>query len=569
MPDEEFKEHCHKINNENIQKLKEHFNQKIDLSISSYNGYDKSYTTGKDYPINKTYGKKKVSFHYIISNLKTTQEENKRIAGSLGFDTSVYGKKQLFRFGKTHKYKHSIRYKKDGKGHRCPKLLTNKKYLEKYIIQYLPDYCIEWKPNQLHLPPPEKEEGKEEEEETNGDEEKEKESGVKKGHALWGLPYEYVDDYGKWLEITLYFKQFGSYEDWCEWNKLSKRYHDSWVEENKQHWESRPAYSGDGRKAIDQIANPVDKGRLQKLFHIYNGLVNDKNCVDDIIQQFKEYFRVVDYKKDDIYYFNRDSNLWVKTNKDYLNCYLSRYYYPDLNELDFQVRREEVKQEGDTIKSEWFGKCVSKEAYEKKKSIFHQNINNQGNTKTKNNFIKELFLRDYLKDEKFKEKLNKDKHILSVKGGKVDLKSGKWSLRAYDDYISYELDLEYDKAVDSNEAWLSFLRDILTPVEPNDIEHEYNQAPDYLHRYLGYCITGETREEKILVLMGEGSNGKSKFFSMLQQVLKSDVNIVGSWEADLFNENVNSKNVNSASPEIAKLYGKRLGFINESKHSMV
>jgi hypothetical protein len=41
-----------------------------------------------------------------------------------------------------------------------------------------------------------------------------------------------------------------------------------------------------------------------------------------------------------------------------------------------------------------------------------------------------------LKDEKFKEKLNKDKHILSVKGGKVDLKSGEWSLRAYDDYIS-------------------------------------------------------------------------------------------------------------------------------------
>jgi hypothetical protein len=52
------------------------------------------------------------------------------------------------------------------------------------------------------------------EEETNGEEEKEEVSGVKKGDILWGLPHECVDDYEKWLKITLYFKQFGSYEDW-------------------------------------------------------------------------------------------------------------------------------------------------------------------------------------------------------------------------------------------------------------------------------------------------------------------------------------------------------------------
>ena len=39
MTDVEFKEHCNKINDENIQKLNVHFNQKIGLSISSYNGF--------------------------------------------------------------------------------------------------------------------------------------------------------------------------------------------------------------------------------------------------------------------------------------------------------------------------------------------------------------------------------------------------------------------------------------------------------------------------------------------------------------------------------------------------
>tara|TARA_R110002110_G_scaffold174750_3_gene378002 strand:- start:266 stop:2992 length:2727 start_codon:yes stop_codon:yes gene_type:complete len=584
MGEENFKNLCEEKNKENIDKLNKYFNNvEIDLSISSYNGFDKTWKDGFGKE-NKYYGKRKISFHYIVSNLYTTVDECEIIATKLGFDTggAMYSKFGLFRIGKTHKYSKKLRFKKNGKGHRSPILLTNKKDLEKHFITYIPSYCEEYKiynnimcfsslEQKTENKPIIKQELIHELIQEVKQEVIPKKS---KSCILNKLPIEYVNNYDKWLKITLYYKSFGNFDDWEEWNKTSNRYIDSWREQNLEYWERRPHYKGDGKKQIQELLLNKSPKRLLELFEIYNGLVNDMECVDDIIKQFKKYFRVVNYKKDDIYYFNRDTDLWIKTNKDYLNCYLSRYYTPILNELDYQVNceimEEKKDEEGNDYQfSKWFGKITDADTYLKAKSQFSKNINSQGNTKTKNNFIKEFFLRDCIKDEKFKDKLNKDKHILSVKDGKVNLKTGEVSNRNYEDYISYELDLEYNQDVPINNEWEEFIKSIFTPVVKKHNDIEYQQSINYLQNYLGYCLTGETKEEKILVLMGNGSNGKSKLFSMIQEVLKSNVNITASWEADLFNENTNSKNVNSASPEIARLFGKRLGFINESKKSMV
>ncbi len=548
-------------NDENIKKLKDYFNDiDLDLSISSYCGKDLSNPKS-----NKYYGKRKISFHYIISNVKGTMDQNKELAKIFGWDTSIYptklGGKQAMRIGKFHKYDKSKRTGGD-ESHRKPKLLTNKKDICKHIIQFVDNDCFDFKPAVTIENFANSDTDNTDIENTIliSDEEEDKPICP----ILKDLPPNYVNNYNDWLKITLYYKQCGNYSSWCEWCKTCPRYNPSWDSKNKQLWESRPVYKGDGKKAIQKLTNPLDLKRQSVLFKLFNGSINDSEIVDDLIEQFNPYFKVVNYKKDDIYVYNRDTDLWEAVVKDYLNCYLSKYWMPHLNQLSYIVSTEVVEEEDTMVKSKWFGK-LELTAYKKALEKFQNNINSQGNTKTKNNYIKEFFLRDLIKDEKFKQKLNTQKHILSVKGGKVNLRTKEFSYRCQEDYLSYELDLEYNSNA-KNKAFEDFVLDILTPVIDNG---EGQSSRDYLQRYLGYSITGETKEEKILVLMGNGSNGKSKLFSILQNVLKANVDMVGTWNADLFNENTSSNNVNNASPEIAKLYGKRLGFINESKKSMV
>ena len=570
----EFEDLCKTRNQYNINKLMDYFKDiTLDISVSSYNGFDMSNVNG-----NKYFRKRKVSYHYIISNVKGTIEQNKLIAEEFGWDTSIYpamGKKKLMRIGKQHKYPKFQREK----NHRKPKLESNSKDISKHIIQYVPDECkalatlavagIEFKPKtiqNIHMNII-KSESDSESTDIDNYSDSEYEHFVEKPICpiLKDLPINYVNNYKDWLKITYHYKQFGSYENWCNWCKTSTRYDPTWDIQNKKIWDEKQKYKYDGKKAIQKLVNPLDDNRKRKLFKLMKDQLNDSDIVDDLISQFKTYFKVVNYKKDDIYCYNRDTDLWEAVIKDYLNCYLSKYWLPHLAELQRAVIFEEVEADGTDIKSKWFGK-LELTAYEKAKAKFQCNINAQGNTKTKNNYIKEFFLRDDIKDEKFKQKLNKDKHILSVKGGKVNLKTKEFSYRTQEDYISYELDIEYNKNA-KNSGFEDFITDILTPVINDNGDGKI--STDYLQRYLGYSITGETKQEKILVLMGNGSNGKSKLFSILQNVLKSNVDLIGTWNADLFNENTGSSNVNNASPEIAKLYGKRLGFINESKKSMV
>ena len=548
---------------DNINKLENYFKDiKLDISSSSYNGWDMS-----NDKCNNSFQKRKISYHYIISNVKGTIEENKKLASKFGWDTSIYpkvGGMKLMRIGKQHKYP---KYKR-GKNHRRPKLESNCKDISKHIIQYVPDKCISLGIVGGIVSDTESTDIDTESIDIDSESETESIDIVKTPicSELRDLPSNYVDKYDDWRKITLYYKQFGSYENWCDWCKTSHRYSSMWDSFNKKTWDNTGAYIGDGKKAIKKLVNPLSEQMKRELFKLLAYQLNDSHIVDYLISQFKTYFKVVNYKKDDIYCYNRDTDLWESVTKDYLNCYLSKYWIPHLQELEHDVIFEEVEADDIYIKSKWFKKKLEATEYEKAKAKFQTNINAQGNTKTKNNYIKEFFLRNDIKDEKFKQKLNKDKHILSVKGGKVNLKTKEFSYRTQKDYISYELDIEYNKNA-KNIGFEDFITDILTPVINDNGDGKISS--DYLQRYLGYSITGETNQEKILVLMGNGSNGKSKLFSILQNVLKSNVDLIGTWNADLFNENTGSSNVNNASPEIAKLYGKRLGFINESKKSMV
>ena len=544
-----------------LSTLKEFLPSNAIINYSSYNGANLSKT-----PMNMHYGKFNISYHFVVENYKGHINDIKNLVLAINeqhpnlFDTSCYGKNQLFRCPTSHKYPKHCREK----GHRKPKL-GKRDTIPSMLVSWIDDATM-WKyeggiisklktkqsikmeivkpiiKSDFVPPQVECQSSEEDEPDTND--------------ILSNLPYRIVDDRHNWIKATSYYKTLypDNKETWEEWNKTCKRYKPSWDEENSKIWDSVKLSNQQNanNKLQLMIKGEYVSDRVKELYALFSN-PTDENKVDDIIKQFKKYWRVVNYKKDLVYYFNRDKCLWERTNKDMLNSYLTRYYSPSLNELELLLM----------TKPELFGLTNLGDKEEEKKLMgILKYIKLHKSTKCKNDLIKEFFTRECIRDITFENKLNSDKGILSVKNGKVDLRTGKFSKRTYDDYISYELKTGYVEDDDNNEEWDKFLNGIF---DNDKILSEQEEIINYLHKYLGYCITGLTTEECILILWGKGGNGKSKLQNVLYMVLESDIPIIDSWDSSLFSEKLDGGSCNNASPEIAKLYGKRMGFINESK----
>jgi putative DNA primase/helicase len=80
----------------------------------------------------------------------------------------------------------------------------------------------------------------------------------------------------------------------------------------------------------------------------------------------------------------------------------------------------------------------------------------------------------------------------------------------------------------------------------------------YIQRATGYALTGSVREEVLFILFGTGNNGKSTFRETLHKMLGEYATAA---DAGLL---IERKNPGAATPEIARLQGRRLVAINET-----
>jgi putative DNA primase/helicase len=148
------------------------------------------------------------------------------------------------------------------------------------------------------------------------------------------------------------------------------------------------------------------------------------------------------------------------------------------------------------------------------------------------------------------ERLDADPRLLGVQNGVIDLRTGKFRPPRREDYVTKRAAVAFN-ANAKCPNWEAFLDKIFAG------DHA---LIEYLQRAMGYLLTG-LNEEVLFVLWGTGDNGKSTFRETIFALLGDYA--VGS-DASML---VTTKHAGGATPDLARLCGRRLLTINETQQN--
>ncbi len=148
---------------------------------------------------------------------------------------------------------------------------------------------------------------------------------------------------------------------------------------------------------------------------------------------------------------------------------------------------------------------------------------------------------------------NSHNHLLVVQNGTVDLRNGNLLPHVPGYHITMRADIEYNPAAPEPQRFCQFL---------NEIFDHNAELIAYVHRLLGYCITGETREHVFHVLHGEGANGKSVLINLLSRLLGEYCKTVSAGALERHSDN------DKPNPSLLQAKDARIIVVNETNEGV-
>lgn len=168
-----------------------------------------------------------------------------------------------------------------------------------------------------------------------------------------------------------------------------------------------------------------------------------------------------------------------------------------------------------------------------------------GNNDSLNNMIKSAKDGLVINEKEF----NKFNHLLGAANGIVDLRTGELEKAVPEYYITIKSPIAYNKEAAEPSRFIQFVNEICC----NDVK-----LKEYLLRVLGYCLTGEIREQAFFVFYGSGANGKSVLVNILKHVFGM---LSGGVAQNAF---IMKKGDSSINPSLVKNKNTRMVFVSEA-----
>jgi P4 family phage/plasmid primase-like protien len=138
------------------------------------------------------------------------------------------------------------------------------------------------------------------------------------------------------------------------------------------------------------------------------------------------------------------------------------------------------------------------------------------------------------------DRLDTDPLLVGMVDGVYDIEADRMRPARLDEYVTMTTEVAPDPRVDTPN-----FRIFLESVFRHDLE-----LIGFMQRWIGYCLTGLTTEQKIVFAWGKGQNGKSTFFEIIKEML-------GTYAKKIAAEALMQRKQDVHASEIAQLMGAR------------
>lgn len=262
--------------------------------------------------------------------------------------------------------------------------------------------------------------------------------------------------------------------------------------------------------------------------------------------KFGDRFKCVSIKEKNVYYFT-DNNLW---NNEFEGCSKIREI---LSNDMLKIYKDHIKIFTDfKNKANVNSNTEEFEIFNKKIKILGEISLKLQKTNDKNNITREIL--DKIEDITFANDLNKKEYMLPIKSKKIlNMKTLDVTERTIADKFDYECDAEYITMSSDNETYVrKYFMDLFS--------HKVDTVQTVLD--ILKSIFSGVRTRYVYFFTGEGCNGKSLLFKVLESIFKKAMDTIDS------NVIIDNKISSQLTTQFEKLDKCRLGYVTELKTEM-
>ena len=289
---------------------------------------------------------------------------------------------------------------------------------------------------------------------------------------------------------------------------------------------------------FDEKGDPIVS--INPIFKSYP--LNDTGNAERFYDYFGEFFK---FNKDNNTFMFWNGRTWIKDIKGFVRKYANKLI--DVLKMEIantNKRIEEAKGMGEDGEEEVHELEILRKAQ-------LENLKRVSNKAGKDAMLSELHeLHDL---PVINSEFDTQEHLLNTDSGVIDLNTGE--IMPFDRNLMLSKNTNCKVDFTTPEVWLKFLHDIFK--RPN--EQETDEIIDTIQMALGESLTGRTNKDHLFILYGSGSNGKSTFVRVVNEVFGDYGNSINS---DLLIQNNNSSQSNEFS--LSSLLGARMVSTSET-----